>query len=83
MPFGRYQFNILPFGITSAPELFQKCMYTLLSNQNSVLCLMDNVLVYCKHQSKYDIHLEAVSLSTVVLNSRDQQRNVCYGKKCT
>ena len=23
-PFGRYQFNVLPFGITSAPELFQK-----------------------------------------------------------
>ena len=22
-PFGRYQFNTLPFGITSAPELFQ------------------------------------------------------------
>jgi len=23
-PFGRYQFNVLPFGITCAPELFQK-----------------------------------------------------------
>ena len=32
-PFGRYQLNTLPFGITSAPELFQKCMHTLLSNK--------------------------------------------------
>ena len=43
-PFGRYQFNALPFGITSAPELFQKRMNALLSNLKGVLCLMDNVL---------------------------------------
>ena len=59
-PFGRYQFNTLPFGITSAPELFQKRMNTLLSDLKSVLCLMDDVLVYGKDQSEHDKTLEAV-----------------------
>ena len=59
-PFGRYQFNVLPFGITSAPELFQKRMNTLLSNMKGVLCLMDDVLVYGQDQREHDKRLEAV-----------------------
>ena len=59
-PFGRYQFNTLPFGITSAPELFQKRMNTLLSDLKGVLCLMDDVLVYGKDQSEHDKRLKAV-----------------------
>ena len=31
MPFGRYYFNKLPFGISSAPELFQRRMSTIYS----------------------------------------------------
>jgi len=30
-PFGQFQFNKLPFGISCAPELFQKRMSTMLS----------------------------------------------------
>ena len=59
-PFGRYQFNALPFGITSAPKLFQKRMNALLSNLKGVLCLMDDVLVYGKDQREHDKQLEAV-----------------------
>ena len=53
-PFGRYQFNALPFGITSALELFQKHMNALLSNLKGVLCLMDDVLIYGKDQREHD-----------------------------
>ena len=59
-PFGRYQFNALSFGITSAPELFQKRKNALLCNMNGVLCLMDDVLVYGKDQREHDKRLEAV-----------------------
>ena len=61
-PFDRYQFNTLPFGITSAPELFQKRMNTLLSNLKGVLCLMDDVLVYGKDQSEHDKRLKSVEM---------------------
>ena len=43
-PFGRYQFNKLPFGITSAPEYFQKKMGEELRDCKGVVCLMDDIL---------------------------------------
>ena len=44
-PFGRYQFNRLPFGISSAPEHLQKQMNQILEGQEGVLCHMDNILI--------------------------------------
>ena len=59
-PFGRYCFNKLPFGITSAPELFQRHMNSMLSGLSGVLCLMDDVLVFGKDQAEHDDRLEKV-----------------------
>ena len=58
--FGRFQFNKLPFGISCAPELFQKHMSTMLSGLQGVLCLMDDVLVFGHDQQQHDKRLEAV-----------------------
>ena len=46
--FRRYCFNNLPFGITSAPEHFQKRISVILEGLEGVLCLilMDDVLVF-------------------------------------
>ncbi|UYV77098.1 K02A2.6-like [Cordylochernes scorpioides] len=43
-PFGRYRFKQLPFGISSAPEEFQRKMSNLLESQSGVNCHMDDVL---------------------------------------
>ena len=56
-PFGRYCFNKLPFGISSAPELFQKRMSILLEGLDGVVCLMDDVLVVGKNQHEHDERL--------------------------
>ena len=45
-PFGRFCFNKLPFGISSAPEHFQKRMSGILANLEGVVCQMDDVLVF-------------------------------------
>ena len=37
-PFGRYQFNKLPFGISSAPELFQRRMNHILEGMCGTVC---------------------------------------------
>ena len=50
-PFGRYCFNKLPFGISSAPELFQKRMCKLLEG------LRDDVLIVGKDQEQHDTRL--------------------------
>ena len=48
-PYGRYYFNRLPFGITSAPEHFQRRMSTILKGIEGVVCLMDDILVSGKN----------------------------------
>ena len=56
-PFGRYCFHCLPFGTTSAPEHFQQRMSVLLDRLDSVVCPMDDILVYGKTQDEHDERL--------------------------
>ena len=59
-PFGCFCFNKMPFGISSAPEHFQKQMNEILSGLPGVVCLIDDVLVYGSIQEEHDKHLQAV-----------------------
>ena len=59
-PFGRYCFNKLPFGISSAPELFQRRINEILKGLDGVLCQMDNVLISESTQAEHDSRLFAV-----------------------
>ena len=59
-PFGRFRFNRLPFGITSAPEHFQRRMSDILTGLEGTLCMIDNVLVYGSSQEEHDCRLSAV-----------------------
>ena len=59
-PFGRYCFNKLPFGISSAPEHFQCRMNEILEGQEGVLCHMDNVLIFGRNQQEHDACLHSV-----------------------
>ena len=42
---GLYHFNRLPFGISSAPAIFQKIMDTILQGIPRTLCYIDDILV--------------------------------------
>ena len=59
-PNGRYCFNKLPFGISSAPEHYQKRMSAILSGLDGVVCQMDDVLVFGKDQLEHDTRLTNV-----------------------
>ena len=59
-PFGRYCFNRLPFGITSASEHFQKGMSEILQGLEGVVCLIGDILVYGKTQEEHDKHLTTI-----------------------
>lgn len=59
-PFGRYQFNKLPFGISCAPELFQRRMNKILEGLEGVVCLVDDVLIFGSSQEEHDVRLVAV-----------------------
>ena len=44
-PYGHFCFNKLPFGISSAPKIFQRRMIEILSGLPGVLCHVDDILV--------------------------------------
>ena len=47
-PFGRFCFKRLPFGISSAPEIFQRRMTELLGNIEGVQVIIDDILIHCR-----------------------------------
>ena len=59
-PFERYMFRRLPFGISSAPEYFQKRIDCELSGLAGVVCHLDDILVICRNQREHDERLRAV-----------------------
>ncbi len=73
-PYGRFCFNRLPFGISSAPEHFQKRMNMILEGLDGTLCQMDDILIYGSTQDEHDQRLELVLCKLleagVTLNSK-------------
>ena len=59
-PFGRFCFNKLPFGISSAPEHFQRRMSSILQGMDGVVCQMDDILVFGRTTTEHDNRLTAV-----------------------
>ena len=59
-PWRRFCFNVLPFGISSGSEKFQKTMDQILLGLEGVECNIDDVLVHGKDQQQHDERLEAV-----------------------
>nr|XP_037273535.1 uncharacterized protein LOC119165467 [Rhipicephalus microplus] len=59
-PFGRYCFCRLPFGITSAPEYFQKQMARILEGQEGVAIMIDDILVFGRTREEHDARLSQV-----------------------
>ena len=59
-PYARYRFNRLPFGISSAPENFQRRMSEILEGLTGLVCLMDDILIFGKSKTEHDERFHAV-----------------------
>ena len=56
-PFGRFRFNRLPFGTTSAPEHFERRMLKLLQGIEGVVVPVDDTLIAGKTKEEHDHRL--------------------------
>ena len=56
--FGRYFFRRLPFGISLAPEVFQRTMENILGDIEGVECYMDDILVHADGMEEHDRRLD-------------------------
>ena len=59
-PFGRYFFRRLSFGISLAPEIFQRTMESILGDLEGVECFMNDILVHAENTEKHDEILSMV-----------------------
>ena len=60
IPFGRFHFNKLPFGVSCASELFQSRISVILEGLERVLCLVDDILDFGTDQQEHDCRLRCV-----------------------
>ena len=74
-PFGRYCFNRLPFGISSAPEIFQRTLSRILEGLEGTICQMDDVLIHRIDQPEHDRRVRAVL-------HRLQEAGLTLNEKC-
>lgn len=59
-PYGRYAFKRVPFGITSAPEIFQRKIMEVVTGLDGVETIMDDLLIYGKTLEQHDVRLKKV-----------------------
>lgn len=78
-PFGRYRWLRLPFGITSAPEIFQTKLQEIIHGLKGVECLADDLLIYGRGET-FEEALVDHNRNLEKLLLRLQQHNVKLNK---
>lgn len=58
--FGRYKFLRLPYGISSAPEIFHRCFQDMFSEIEGVQIYLDDLIVYGKNETEHNTRLNKV-----------------------
>ena len=70
---GRFAFHMLPMGLSSSNEYYQKRMSQILENLDGVICQMDDVLVFGRTDNEHDKRrskvLSRLERANVTLNS--------------
>ena len=73
LPFGKYEYTVLPMGIKVAGDIFQQRMNDLLGHLPFVRCYLDDVLIVTK--GTWDEHLQAVREVLECMNEKGLKIN--------
>ena len=60
MPFGKYKFLMVPFGLAQAPAYFQLLMNQVLEGLTYAMTYFDDVIIFSKSEEEHLLHLEEV-----------------------
>jgi hypothetical protein len=60
--YGHFKYNVMPFGITNAPIIFQHLMNDIIREflNNFVVCYIDDILIYSKNEKDYGKYVRMV-----------------------
>lgn len=68
------------FGITCAPEIFQKIMEQILCGCRGCLVFIDDILIYGSDQKEHDVHLAAVKQALMANEVTLNESKCIYSK---
>ena len=60
MPFGKYEFLMVPFGLAQAPAYFQLLMNKVLKGLKFAMMYLDNIIIFSQDELQHLEHLEIV-----------------------
>ena len=60
MPFGKYEFLMVPFGLAQAPAYFQLLMNKVHKGLKFVMTYLDDIIIFSQDESQHLVHLEIV-----------------------
>ena len=60
MPFGKYEFLMVPFGLAQAPAYFQLLMNKVLKGLKFAMTYLDDIMIFSQDELQYLEHLEIV-----------------------
>ncbi|KAL2088270.1 hypothetical protein ACEWY4_015169 [Coilia grayii] len=77
---GLYHYNRLPYGVASAPAIFQKLMDQVLQGMDGVICYLDDILITGKDTECHLTNLEEVLRRLESYNLRVQEEKCEFMK---
>ena len=61
MPFGKYQFEAVPFGLVQAPAYFQQLISMVLQGcSDFVMAYLDDIIIFSKNEEEHLKHIEVI-----------------------
>ena len=60
-PFGRYQFEAVPFGLAQAPAYFQQLISMVLQGcSDFTMAYLDDIIIFSKNEEEHLKHIEII-----------------------
>ena len=60
-PFGKYEFNVVPFGLAQAPAYFQQLISIVLQDcSHFAMAYLDDIIIFSQNEEDHLKHIEAI-----------------------
>ena len=65
MPFGKYQFEAVPFGLAQAPAYFQQLISMVLQGcSDFTMAYLDDIIIFSRNEEEHLQHIEIIFSET-------------------
>ena len=81
LPFGKFEYLKVPFGLAQAPAYFQNSMNKVLNGLSFVIAYLDDIIIFSKTPEQYLAHIRVVLKRLQAANLRMKRSKCSFFKK--